>query len=112
MVTVEVAYSLANAFPETQVIDHFGKPSFRVRKKIFATLSAEKKTMVVKLSQVDQSVFCDYDSDTFAPATGAWGRQGWTVIQLKRVRKSMLVDALNLSWKGIAPKRLIVEYNL
>lgn len=109
MVTTDAAYSLAQSFPETEIMDHFGKPSFRVRKKIFAALSMEKKTLTVKLNLVDQSVFCDYDASTFAPATGAWGRQGWTIIQLKRVRKSMLKDAITLSWREVAPKRLVAS---
>src|SRR5687768_17275547 len=104
MVNVETVRKLALSFPQAEEKPHFEKASFRVNKKIFATLSTEKKICVVKLSPVDQSVFCDFDTTIFYPATGAWGKQGWTIIALKKVRKDMLVDALTLSWKNVAPK--------
>ena len=107
MVTVDSAYKIASAFPEAEIQDHFGKPSFRVKKKIFATLWVTEKRVVVKLKPEDQSVFCKYDSKTFFPATGAWGRQGWTNIELKHVHKDMLKDAITLSWMNVAPKKLV-----
>ena len=106
MVDVETVRELALAYPETEERDHFGRPSFRIRKKIFATLWPVEKRAVVKLTPVDQSIFCDYDRSTFYPATGAWGRQGYTVINLRKVRKDMFKDALNLSWQLVAPKKL------
>jgi hypothetical protein len=111
MVSVETVRKLAMSFPETEEKPHFEKASFRVSKKIFATLSADKKTCVVKLLPVDQSVFCDFDKRIFYAATGAWGKQGWTIIDLKKVRKAMLLDAVTLSWKNVAPKKLLDSFS-
>jgi hypothetical protein len=107
MVTIETAKKLALQFPETEVKDHFGRPSFRVRKKIFATIGISEKQMVVKLTSIDQSVFIDFNNEIFHAATGAWGKQGWTIVELKKVRKDMLTDAVTLSWKNVAPKKLV-----
>ena len=107
MVDIDTARKLALSFPEAEEKDHFDKPSFRVKKKIFATLWVKEKRMVLKLSPVDQSVFCDYDSEIFYPATGAWGRQGWTNVELKKVRKDMFKDALTLSFRQVAPKSVL-----
>lgn len=107
MVNLSFVRNLALSFPAAEEKPHFEKASFRVSKKIFATLSKEKNTCVVKLLPVDQSVFCDFDKSIFHPATGAWGKQGWTVIELKKVRKDMLIDAITLSWKNVAPKKLV-----
>jgi hypothetical protein len=107
MVNLSTVRKLALSFPEAEEKPHFEKASFRIGKKIFATLSTQAKTCVVKLTPVDQSVFFDFDADVFYPATGAWGRQGWTIINLRKVRKDMLVDALTLSWKNVAPKKLL-----
>ncbi|HEY9047929.1 MAG TPA: MmcQ/YjbR family DNA-binding protein [Ohtaekwangia sp.] len=107
MIDLETVRKLALSFPESTEQDHWGRPSFRVKKKIFLTLWPAEKRAVVKLSAIDQSVFCDYNETIFYPVTGAWGKQGWTNIELKKVRKNMFVDALNLSWQGAAPKSLL-----
>ena len=67
MVTLDSARKLALSFPEAVEMPHFEKASFRVKKKIFATLDAKKNRCVVKLSAVDQSVFCNYDSSVIYP---------------------------------------------
>ena len=85
---------------------HFEKTSFRVRKKIFATLDTKKKTLVVKLSAADQSAFSAFDGEVVYPVPGAWGRQGWTIVELDKVEKEMFEDALTTSYCQVAPKKL------
>ena len=110
MVDLENARKLALLYPETEEQDHFNRPSFRVRKKIFLTLHPKEKRAVVKLSPEDQSVFINFNKTIFYPATGMWGKQGWTIVELKKVRKDMFKDALDLSWKQVAPKKLIESF--
>ncbi|WP_333819287.1 MmcQ/YjbR family DNA-binding protein [Ohtaekwangia sp.] len=107
MIDLKEARKLALSLPESSEEDHWGRPSFRVKKKIFLTLWPAEKRAVVKLSTVDQSVFCDYNAAVFYPVPGAWGKQGWTNIELQKVRKDMFKDALNLSWQSVAPKSLL-----
>ena len=107
MVDIDSVRKLALSFPETVEQDHWGRPSFRVKKKIFATLWPVEKRAVLKLSVVDQSVFTEYNPKIFYPIPNAWGKQGWTFVELKKVRKDMFVDALNLAWKEVAPKSLL-----
>ena len=106
MVDIETFRQLALSFPETTEEPHFEKTSFRIRKKIFATLSVMDHSAVLKLSEIDQSVFCSFDRTMIYPATGAWGRQGWTIVNLKKVRKDMLADALATAYREVAPKKL------
>lgn len=104
MVNVETFRRMALSFPETEEQDHFGRPSFRVKKKIFATLWTKERRAVLKLSLADQSVFSDFDRTIFYPIKGGWGRQGWTFVELAKVKKSMLTDALTTAWNGVAQK--------
>lgn len=106
MVDVETFRQFALSFPETTEEPHFEKTSFRIRKKIFATLSIAEKVAVLKLSEIDQSVFCSLDRTIIYPANGAWGKQGWTIVDLKRVRKNMLKDALTTAYFEVVPKKL------
>ena len=65
---------------------------------------------MVKLSAIDQSVFCAYDKEVIFPVPGAWGKHGATFINLKKVKKSMLTDALTTAWKTTAPPKLVDKY--
>lgn len=110
MVGTETLRQLALAFDETEELPHFEKTSFRVKKKIFATLDHAAKRACVKLSPVDQSVFSAYDASIIYPVPGAWGKQGWTYIELKKVRKTVLKDALTCAYRAVAPPKLSDKY--
>jgi hypothetical protein len=106
MVTITDFRTLALSYPEAVELPHFDLRSFRVRKKIFTTLSEEKQRAMIKLSPVDQSVFCSFDKHIIYPVPGAWGKGGATYFELKKIKKSMLKDALTLAYNGVAPKSL------
>jgi predicted DNA-binding protein (MmcQ/YjbR family) len=99
------------SFDEVVEQPHFEKTSFRVNKKIFATLDLHKNKATFKLSAIDQSIFCDFDSNKIQPATGAWSKQGWTIFELTGLTDEMIIDALTLSYCNVAPKRLSEKYN-
>lgn len=110
MVSIDSFRELALAFTEAVEAPHFEKASFRVTKKIFATLDIKNKKVVVKLAAIDQSVFCSFDKSIIYPAPGKWGLHGWTMIELKLVRKAMLQDALTIAYCTVAPERLAKKY--
>ncbi|KYP16360.1 MAG: hypothetical protein A1D16_17005 [Flavihumibacter sp. CACIAM 22H1] len=97
-------------FEEVDLSPHFEKESFRVKKKIFATLNPVKKLATVKLNQIDQSVFCAIDSAVLFPVPGAWGKQGWTHINLKTVKNALLLDILTSAYCTVAPPKLALKY--
>ena len=110
MVTIEAVRQTALALPETEEKAHFHLAGFWVRGKIFATIHADKHYVMVKLSPIDQSVFCAYDREIIFPVPGGWGKKGATFIDLKKIRKPMLNDALTTAWKQVAPKKLKEQY--
>jgi predicted DNA-binding protein (MmcQ/YjbR family) len=110
MIDIKTARQLALAFDETEEKPHFEKQAFRVRKKIFATLDAQTKTAVLKLSAVDQSVFSNYNRTAIYPVPGGWGKQGWTKVELKKVTKGLFKDALTTAYCTVAPKKLSEKY--
>ena len=106
MVSPDAVRKFALSFPEAEEKPHFEKESFRVKNKIFATLDAKKNQCVIKLSAVDQSVFCAFDKTIIYPVKGAWGKQGWTIIELKKVKMDLFKDALTTSYSTVAPEKL------
>jgi len=83
---------------------HFEKTSFSVANKINATLDIENRRVCLKLSAVQQSVFTAYDKKAIYPVPNAWGKQGWTFVELARVRKDMFRDALTTAYREVAAK--------
>jgi len=106
MITIEAFRQLALSFPETSEQPHFEKTSFRVGKKIFATYDTPNDQACLKLSEIDQSVFSSFDSSVFFAVPNKWGNQGWTFVNLKKVRKSMFNEALTKAYCEVAPTRL------
>lgn len=96
----------ALAFPEASEEPHFEKTSFRVRKKIFATLAPEKDEAVLKLPLVEQSLFTEASEGAVYPVPNRWGARGWTVVLLKKVRRDLLEEALVCAYRTVAPKSL------
>ena len=104
MVTIEDFRTLALSFPGAVEQPHFEKTSFRVNKKIFATLSEPAKKACLLFSPVDQSVFCAYDKEVIYPVPNKWGQKGATFVDLTKVKKTMLRDALRVAYCNAAPK--------
>lgn len=102
MITIETVSKLALAFPGAEELPHFEKPSFRIKKKIFATLDVKNMRVCLKLLEIDQSVFCAFDTSIIYPVPNKWGKQGWTFVELKKVRKDMFTDALTCSYKEVS----------
>ena len=106
MVSIETFRKLALSFPDTDEHPHFHLPSFRVRKKIFATVWQKENRAMLKFSLIDQSVFCSYDTAVFFPVPGGWGKLGATFVDLKKVRKDMFTDALTTAYNNAVSKLL------
>jgi predicted DNA-binding protein (MmcQ/YjbR family) len=106
MVLIDTFRKLALSFPEATEEAHFEKTSFRVKKKIFATYDDIKKRACIKLSEIDQDVFSSADKTIIFPVDNKWGKQGWTLIEMSKVRKELFIDALTTAYCEVAPRKL------
>jgi len=102
--TEEDARRLALALPDAVEAAHFGKADFRVGGKIFASLPAPDR-MVVKLTPEQQEVLAGAEPRQFAPVPNAWGRKGWTLVELAACPEADLQHALLLAWRNVAGRR-------
>lgn len=105
MVSIETFRKLALSFENAAEEPHFEKTSFRVKKKIFATYDEKKNQAVLKFNEIDQSVFCASSEMIFYPIPNKWGKQGWTIVELSKVRTEMFADALLLSYQSVSSKK-------
>lgn len=104
MVKAETVRKMSLALEGAEELSHFEKPSFRIKKKIFATLDLKNNRACLKLSLIDQSVFSAFDVSVIYPVPNAWGKQGWTFVDLSKVRKDMLKDALSCAYQEVSKK--------
>jgi hypothetical protein len=118
MISANAFRKIAIGYEQVEEKPHFDKASFRVKGKIFATLDTQKMNASLKLTEADQSVYCSIQPTIATPATGAWGKQGWTVFQLQKTPKTIIAEALKKAYlctrpakkaKPTPPKRAIEQ---
>jgi hypothetical protein len=91
---------LALSFGAVEEHAHHHHPDFRVNGKIFATLGYpdETRAMVILTPEQQAEFIHDYP-EVFAPAAGAWGRNGSTTICLRKATKAALQPAVQGAWQ-------------
>ncbi len=109
MVKNEQFIALASVFPEVSVEPHFETISFRVNKKIFATINPPERRACVKFDALQQDLFCAFDRSVIYPVPNKWGTHGWTNINLKKVPLRTLKDALKTAYCLTAPRKLAAQ---
>ena len=91
---------MALSFPGVVKHSHFDRTAFKVEsRRIFATLHEASGTANLKLSEVDQSVFCSFEGKTIYQVPNKWGLQGWTTFALESIPKDLMLDALNVAYQ-------------
>jgi len=110
MISLQTARQLALSYEGAEEQPHFEKPSFRVKKKIFLTLDEKNHVACVKLDEIVQDIFCNIDKNIIYPVPNKWGKQGWTLIALKLIKKDLFMEALTASYCHVAPKALADKY--
>ena len=110
MITNASFRKLALSFEGATESPHFENAAFRVSKKIFATLNAAKNRACLKFSEEEQALFCSYDAAVIYPVPNKWGKQGWTLVDLKKIKAAMLKAVVTAAYDTVAagktkPKR-------
>jgi hypothetical protein len=94
--------ALALELPGVIEASHQGHGDFRVRGKIFATLGyPDESHGMVKLSSDEQARRVRQAPALFAPAKGAWGAQGSTLVKLEPASVAIVRSALRSAWERL-----------
>ncbi|MEJ7610999.1 MAG: MmcQ/YjbR family DNA-binding protein [Ferruginibacter sp.] len=104
MISPATFREMALSLPGATEHPHFEKAAFKT-KKIFATLDATGTLGCLMLSLIDQSVFCKVDASVIYPVPNQWGQQGATYFELKKLRKSIVKDALQQAYENSLGKK-------
>jgi hypothetical protein len=99
---------IALSFPEVHEEPHFERASFRVGKKIFATITADGRQAMVGVAEPDrvEALLKSFPDAFFSH--GYWTqRSGALGVNLAHADSALLRELLTDSWRRVAPKRLI-----
>jgi hypothetical protein len=85
---------------------HMAHPDFRTAAgKIFATLQADGVRGMVTLTPDQQAERIADHPGVFEPASGAWGRQGCTMVRLDRAGADVVGEAITVAWQHASRAR-------
>ncbi|MGV3724405.1 MAG: MmcQ/YjbR family DNA-binding protein [Actinomycetota bacterium] len=103
---------LALALPEAVEASHMGRADFRVRNKVFATLGAPREGWgTLKLTPEQQKQWMEMLPEAFTPAAGAWGRRGWTHLELAALAIDDVQDPMTEAWRNVASRILTTTFD-
>ena len=95
-----IALSLAG----TTEAPHFDRQAFKVV-RIYATLAADGLSANLKLTPDEQEFKTMMAPEIFRPIDNAWGRQGWTTVELERADEAELRAALEMAHAHAVARR-------
>jgi len=98
--------ALAISLPEVSIEPHFEKASFRVKKKIFATLNEKENRATLKFTPEEQEMFCKINPESIFPVPNKWGKMGWTHLNYQNLNEEIVLGLLKAAYCNIAPKNL------
>lgn len=106
--TPQAFQRLALALPEAHEEPHFERTSFRVGKKIFATMTRDGREAMVKLPSSDDAEGLIASRPEAFFSYGTWTtRNGALGVHLARANAALLRELVTAAWSSIAPKRAL-----
>ena len=107
MATAEDVRSIALSLPETAEKLAWGMPTFRVRNKIFASLSEDDASVGVKCPIDDRAELIEAEPEKFYIRSGHDDHYAWLRVRLAALESTAELRAILLdSWRQAAPRRL------
>jgi len=68
-------------------------------RRTYATLASDDLSANLKLTPNEQEFMVMLAPEAFAPVSGAWGRQGWTMVTLSAGEWNELAAILEMAWR-------------
>ncbi len=98
MLKFETALALGAKLKDVTTKDHFGSEALCTKKRIFATFWSKKNTVNLRLNPDQQSELI-HTSKAFEAIPNAWGKKGWTTVNLQLVDRKLFLFSLEMAFK-------------
>ena len=99
MSTPDDVRKIALALPGTTEVDHFARPAFRTKKRIFAVIRPDG--LYLHLPPERKEFLFEADARTFVKYM--WGKTPEILVQLKSVNRKELGALLREAWESTQP---------
>jgi hypothetical protein len=109
---LDTARRFALSLPETTEEPHFDLSSFRVCKKIFATVPLDGKTLRLRVGAEEVRALTENDPAAFEVIH--WGKRvvtDWVQIKLPAAEREHVQELLVEAWRLRAPKRVLAAFD-
>ena len=103
----QTAREMALDMPGTAEKEHFGRPSYSAKKKIYMTLWLDDHRAVMKLTPDQQRALHEGHPEAFAAVPNKWGQHGWTNVFMGHCDERLFRYAMDLAWRNVAPKWIL-----
>jgi len=103
--------ALALSLPEAVEKPHMQRTSFRLRDKIFLTMSADETHAALKIPSREYRYRLIAEQPDAFEDLGGWTRMGFVGIRLPRVERALMHELVIAAWRRIAPKRALAAYD-
>ena len=97
MADLEDVRRIALGLDGTRAAPHFDRTAFKVV-RIYATLGGDG-SLNLKLTHDEQDFKVLLAPEIFSAIPNAWGRQGWTSVELGTIGMTELEAALRMAWE-------------
>jgi hypothetical protein len=110
MVTTDEVRNLALSLPEAEEHEHWGKPAFRVRNKIFAVIQPDGVSLVIKTTKDDRVAYTTMAPEIFQ-LPDSFTNLAYMMVRIDRVDPEEFHVLLIRAWKLVSPKNLVKDYD-
>jgi hypothetical protein len=90
---------IIEALPGVTVKDHHGGDGYCAETRMFITVWHDRNEANIRLSPTDQRRYLSIDGEAFEEIHNAWGRQGWTKINLEFIDRKTFESALKSAFE-------------
>lgn len=108
-ITIDEVRSFALSLPETKEVDHWGKPSFRVRGKIYAVIQEDKVSLVVKTTEDERQANTIMAPDIYSIPDN-FQNLNYMKVQIDRIPVNEFRSMLTRAWLLVMPTSLAVAH--
>ena len=114
MTNLEMIRRFATALPEVEEKSHFGRPGFRIRDKLFASVrnDGDRESIIVNLDRTDADTAMRDFPDALEEVWRTHGKNRIFVglrVYLGAASREQCRELIELAWRNKAPKRLVAE---
>ena len=101
MATKADVKKIALGLEGVSAVDHFGRPSYRTRKRIFAVMRPDG--LFVHLPEERKAFLFEADPKTFVKFM--WGKRSNVIVQIDRIGKPELERLMHEAWEFSKPAK-------